>query len=307
MALVSNVHYNLSPWASGTFTLNQRTTNAGNVYQATTAGSSTGAPTGTGTGINNGGAAVFAFVSTYDYPSLQAWANALPATLTQPVVAQLWNNGPITTTSGTPFLTLTGHVTTTSNNITITCAPGEGFVSPLAANPALPLAFSQSAGVNFNLPATGTGGINYVSILDENVVAIGLQFQDPNPTSGSTIFSAGTTCTVQSCIFDGYGQTGGASILDFSLSGASGDVQYLVNSLVVDRVGAGGTATTIFANRNVVYANNTIIALNSPSGQFGIADQGVAAGITVGATNNIILGYPASSAVFTGASDCSAR
>ncbi len=141
MALTSNIHTGLSVWSAGAFNLGQRCSNAGGAYQCTVAGNSTLAPTGTGSSIPSG-AATFKYLSAIDYTSLQAWANGLPATLTQPVVALVWNHGPITTTAGVAFLNLGGHTTSTSNNITIQPAPGEGFASTLAANPSLPLAFS---------------------------------------------------------------------------------------------------------------------------------------------------------------------
>lgn len=293
----------------------------GNAYQCTIAGPSTGAPTGTGSAINNGGAATFKFLSSIDYTSLQSWASGLPATLTQAVVAQLWNNGSITTTSGVGFLNLTGHATSPANSITITAAPGESFAN---ASPAVDefntifssdfgggssaggsnaLAFSTTTGVNFVQPATGVGGINYFLIQDDHVFVTGLQFQDPNPTSGSTIFQSTQNCTVSGCIFDGYGQTGGASILNPALGGAATSVFTLTNSLVVDRANSGSTGISIVSvNINAVYANNTIVALNAPAGQGGIADESSAAGVTVKFINNILIGYSAGLGIGTNTS-----
>lgn len=68
-----------SAWASGSFVTaggNTICTNAGNIYQCTTSGTSTAAPTGTGTGINNGGTAVFKFIgATSGSPTSRVFLN----------------------------------------------------------------------------------------------------------------------------------------------------------------------------------------------------------------------------------------
>jgi hypothetical protein len=291
VALISNIHFGLNAWASGSFALGQRCSNAGNAYQCTTAGSSTVAPTGTGAGINNGGAAVFKYLSSIDYTTLQAWANALPATLTQPVVASLWNDAPYTTTAGAYFLVLSGNVTTASNNITIQPAPGEGFATTLAANPALPLAFNSANGVSFVLPAAGVGGINYFLISDDNVVIQGIQFQDPNPTSGSTIIQPTQNCLVSGCIFDGYSQVGGAFMIDASLSGASTSVFTFTNNLVIDRAAPTDETSTLSTTYISTFANNTFVSINSSANLACILDNSTAAGVTLNQTNNMMLGY----------------
>ncbi len=331
MALISNIHYNLAAWSAGLFNTGQRCASSGNAYQCVVAGSSSVAPSGTGTSINNGGTAVFKWLSPVDFTDLQTWANALPATLTQAVAAQLWNNGPITTTTGTPFLTLTGHTTSAVNNITITAAPGESFSgngssaggfssgyssgysggngagggfssgfssgfsgggSGGASGSSGALAFNASAGVAFVLPSSGVGGINYVALLDNNVVVSGLQFQDPNAASGSTILQTAQTCTVQNCIFDGYGQDGGASIIDSYLGGSTSSVLSFLNNLVIDRAPNGaGFVQTVNNSYNAVFANNTFFAINTPPNVACMVDGSTTPGTSIKFVNNIILGY----------------
>lgn len=269
----------------------------GNVYQCVTAGTSTSAPTGNGTAINNGGTAYFNFLSTYDYASLADWAAALPTTLTQPVVASLWNNGPITTAAGTPFLTLSGHTTSSSNNITITAANGESFISYLVNNPSAPLAFSSN-GVNFVLPSA-PGNINYFNIQDANVVFQGLQFQDPYSASNSTILQFSQTAAIAQCIIDGYGQAGGSYIFDMVLSGPSTSAVSFLDCLVIDRASSSSTGITCASNYNTVIANCTFVLLNGAPTQGGIVNKTAATGVTFTVTNTIMMGYNGEYALLT--------
>lgn len=290
MALTSNIHFGLSAWSAGSFTLGRRCSSGGNAYQCTTAGSSTTAPTGTGSVIPSG-TAVFKWLSAIDYTNIQAWYNGLPGTLTQPAITFLWNDANYTTTVGVPFLTMGRVVTSASNNITITTAPGESFVDALAANPALPLYFNAALGVNFTLPAAGAGGINYLTISDANVVISGIQFQDPNPNSGSTILYTSQTCMVQNCIFDGYSQGSGAYMIAPQLAGPSNSVFSFFNNLVVDHASSSIFTGTISGNYNGIYANNTFIALNPSTLLICINDSSAASGVVISQTNNTYIGY----------------
>lgn len=311
MALVSNLHFGLTAWSASTFAVGQRCSSGGNAYQCTTGGASSAAPTGTGSAVSGGGSVVFKWLSAVDYTTLQAWANALPATLTQPVQLLVWNDGPITTTPGVPILSLSGHTTSATNTISISPAAGEGFASggtstynpftsaftptfgattaPPTGNQ--PLAFNSALGASFGLPAS-FGGINYFSILDANVTVSGLQFQDPNATSGSTILSCGANFLAQGNIFDGYSQGNGAYMLNPNLSGASGSVYRFINNLIVDRAPTNAGTSTLSSNYSGILANNTFVAINAPAGLGGITDTSTATGITIKQTNNIMLGYP---------------
>lgn len=222
---------------------------------------------------------------------MASWSTSIPATLTQPYVALLWNNGSITTTSGVPWLSLSGHTTTASNNITITCAPGESFRSTTST---APLAFSTTTGVNFVAPSTGVGNVNYFSVSDNNVVIDGIQIQDPNPSSGSTLIqSAGGSTTVQNCIIDGSSQPSGASVVQASSSGATSSRFQFLNNLLIDRctTTSGGVAT-FNTDYSSTFACNTIIALNAPANLIGLINQGNSS-VSTSTTDNIWIGYPA--------------
>lgn len=262
----------------------------GNAYQCITSGTSTSAPTGAGSAINNGGTAVWKWLSAVDFTSLASWSGSIPATLTQPYVALLWNNGSITTSAGVAWLNLSGHTTSASNSITVTPAPGESFRSPGTGA----LAFSASAGVNFIAPSSGVGNVNYFSASDNFVTIDGIQIQDPNPTSGSTLIQTSSGTTVQNCIIDGYGQPSGATIIQAGFPGATSSHFTFINNLLIDRCpSASGTgAQTINTNYNGTFACNTIIAINSPANLIGLINQGDSS-VTTTTTDNIWIGYPA--------------
>lgn len=157
MTVLSNIHLNIAGWSNKTYAVGARVSNSGNAYQCTTAGTSTSPPTGTGTGINNGGTAVWKFLSGIDYTTMQAWANdtvRFPTTLTAPILANPWNSGggPVVATLGTPILTLSGHTTSSSNTITIRPAAGESFQAVFQATPTTPYAYNSANGVTFQLP-----------------------------------------------------------------------------------------------------------------------------------------------------------
>lgn len=290
MTVTSHIHIGLSAWTtSHVYTLAARVSNGGNAYQATTAGTSAlsgGGPSGTGSSISDG-SVVWKWLSAVDYTTLTAWVSAIPATLTQPIVGQLWNDGPITTTSGTPFLTLTGHTTTTTNTITLKCATGESIRDKLAGQTTA-FAFNSANGVSFVMPSSGVGAINYFAISDANVTLDGLQVQDPNSASGSTILQMNAGGTVTGCIFDGYSQTGGATMIQFSTAGSA----ILRNSLIIDRAPVSGSLTFgIETNITSLHvANCTIVGINSPSNAASVFNNSTGSLTT---TNCAIINYAA--------------
>jgi hypothetical protein len=157
VTVVSNIHLNIAGWARKTYAIGARVSNAGSAYQCTTPGISTAPPTGTGSGINNGGTAVWKYVSGIDYTTMQAWADdrtRFPLGGGAPIVATLWNSGPgpVVATLGTPILTLSGHTTSNVNTITIAPAAGESFQAAYVAAPITPYAYNPANGVAFQLP-----------------------------------------------------------------------------------------------------------------------------------------------------------
>lgn len=125
MTVTWNLHYGLAAWSNHTFTLAERCSNGGEAYHCTTAGSSTAAPTGTGTGINNGGAAVFKWLSHIDYSDPMTMIAAMPTPITQPYILLLWNDGEITSTAAWGFSSALGS--TATNYIEMKPATGEAW------------------------------------------------------------------------------------------------------------------------------------------------------------------------------------
>jgi hypothetical protein len=258
--LISNIHFGLTAWQTATgYLIGNRVSHGGNAYQCIGAGTSSAGPSGTASSISDG-TATFKFLSAIDFTTIQSWANAIPASLTTPIVGQLWNDGAITTTAGTPFLNLFGHSTTFANSIVLTCAPGESFRDTLA-NRSTAFAFNVNNGVALVLPSTA-GNTNYFDITDANVIIDGLQIQDPCSTSNSTIIQTeigSTSCIVQHCILDGYAQPGNASLIECH------DQFILRDSLIIDRQISSGTGVAISTVAGVgsIFINNTIVNVGS--------------------------------------------
>jgi hypothetical protein len=125
MTITSNIFYNLTAWASGqTVAIGANRASGANAYRATSAGTTgANAPSGTSASFNDGGV-TWKYLAPIDYTSLVNWAASVPSTLTQQLIALVWNTGEVVIQG--PLLTL--NVTTTAaNNIVIKCAPGESF------------------------------------------------------------------------------------------------------------------------------------------------------------------------------------
>lgn len=279
--IVSYVQFGLTAWTANTlYAIGARVLSGGNAYRCITAGRSqnlVGAgPTGTGAAITDG-TTTWKYLSRVDYTDLQTWANALPATLTQPQLAYV--DGIYTAANpATPYLQLQGHVTTPVNTISIRVLPGEG----LRDTPG-PLAFTSGR----TAIVTGTPGYpwNWIDISDSNVNISGLQFQQPT-ADGCTLFAteAGAKNVIlEGCLFDGFGQGGGAALL------ALGGGATLRNCVVIDReTVAGGTALDCYDT--TVVACSTIVNVVAPTGAAGIIGTGSAPGM-VTVRDSILAGY----------------
>lgn len=293
MTVTSNIHPGLSGWANQTYAAGARVSTGGSAYQCVSPGLSTSAPTGTFGTINNGGVATWTWLSRIDYTTIQAWINAWPGTLVDSLVGQVWADSIITTALGTPFFTTPGTHTMGAFTATLTPAPGEGIRADLRDNN-IPLAASAPLGVALVLPASGVGGINYVSIADTNFVLDGIQFVDPNSTSGSTIIAAlAPNFTMRGCIVDGYSQGGGACIVELAPGCTS---SLLANCLFIDRNPNAATSGVVqveaatcthnIANCTLVSVVHNTVSLN------GAVHSGVAsntAAVTI--TNTAILNW----------------
>lgn len=298
MAVTLNVYYGLAAWASGSISTGALVSAGGNAYVCASGGTTTAAPTGTGTNINNGGTATFNYISSVDYTDMQSAVDAIPATPTQAYFVEVVvASGSITTSPGTPILTVSGHSTTSTNSITIRAKSGYSFRDFLFANGGSALAFNASNGSAIVLPS-GTGGINYIVLQDDFTTFDGFQVQDPNSASSSTIIQTNANAVIQNCIFDGYSQADGAFMLQGALTGATSSTLTIRNCLIIDRGTAGASfAATVSSNYNTVFANNTLIATAAVSGQIGLHNTG-SSGSVDKAINNALFGILAAGVLF---------
>jgi hypothetical protein len=256
-----NIHVGLTGWVGPfNYVVGNRVVNAGNAYQCITAGTSTSGagPTSTGSNITDG-TVRWKWLSAVDFSTLAAAQAALPATFTQPITWLIWNSAGTISIPGstTPYLTLSGHTTSSVNNLTITTAPGEGLRDSVALGHT-PLAFNAAAGVSITTPTATPGfSLGWFDIADANVVIDGLQFRDPNPSSGCTLISseAGAAgLTLRNCLFDGAAQPGPIPILSLS------NTALLTNCVIIDRQPSTAASVAITANSTCTIVNCTAYA-----------------------------------------------
>lgn len=247
MTIVYNVYNSQPSWASQTYALGAVVATGGNAYKCIVPGSSTSAPTGTFGNINNGGVAVWQWLSAIDFTSLSAFQTGIPTTWTDNFDVRLWNtNGAYTTTTGTPLLTLTGH-TTAGFTMTIRPAPGQSFRDSLRDNN-FPLAYDQTKGVAWLLPASGAGNTVYVNVVDPGVTIQGIQYKDPNSGSASIPLDAsGDNFTWADGLVDTFSQPSANG--GFVIEAAT--VHWnILNSVFIDRQTVGANAGQMIQNNN---------------------------------------------------------
>ena len=229
-----NVQPNLSAWTNHSFVLGERCSNASNAYQCTTPGSSTAAPTGTGSSINNGGVAVFKWLSAIDYTSMSAWATAMQTAysgsgLPDNLTVYNWANGVVNPGLNVAWWDYSG-IASNGHTTLITAAPGESFADTPGQ-----LIYTSTDGVAFDTPSTGTESLTpaLANIGVNNTTVSRLQFRNLNPQaqstgSGNTIFNiGGANCSILGCILDGY---------EICYTGATG--VFFLNNLIYSRLTA---------------------------------------------------------------------
>jgi hypothetical protein len=256
-----NIHVGLTGWVGPfSYVVGNRVVNSGNAYQCITAGTSaSGAgPTTTGSNIVDG-TVRWKWLSAVDFTSLASAQAALPTTFSQAIIWQIWNSAGTISIPGstTPYLTLSGHTTTSANNLTITAAPGESFRDTVAGGHTA-LAFNASAGVSITTPTASPGfALGWIDITDKFVVIDGLQFRDPNATSGTTILSSevgSSGLVLRNCLFDGTAQAGPIPLLSLS------DSALLTNCVLIDRQPSTASSVAITANATCTIVNCTAYA-----------------------------------------------
>jgi hypothetical protein len=233
---VFNIHPNLSPWASGTYAAGSgvvnRVSSGGHAYQCTTGGLSTSAPTGQTAGINNGGVAVWKWLSAIDYTSQQAWADAMPATQLASYFVANWNNGEVVVATGA--VRILGYFGKTAGffQTVITTATGES----IRDQPSAALAYNPASGVAFRQPAGNTEFGYYINVA--NVTIDGIQTKNQNSTNPQPIYGLDTLAVnflATGVLMDGFAMP---SDLEIFFTAAAG-VASLSNFVIFDRQAAG--------------------------------------------------------------------
>lgn len=287
MTATSNIHIGLAGWSNATYTVGQRRSNAGNAYQVTIPGPSTSPPTGTGGSINNGGVAVWRWLSAIDFSSIGGWVSFIPSTLTQPVIGLLWNDGVIAAAGGTQWLNLAGKTTSPTNTITLMPAVGEGFIDFYGLSPTTAWTYNNTHGVAVEFPVV-LGNVNYLEIDVGNVIIRGLQLKDLNSTSAATIIGGSGQAWIDSCVIEGQTQTGGARIIQLNGSGTN----KLTNSLILDHASSSvGDGTFECPIAGVAIANTTFVRFNALTGSRCLDASTNSATSSNTAQNCIFVGY----------------
>lgn len=269
MTITSNIVLGVAAWQSShAYTAGAGTlvANSGNAYVCITSGTSasSGGPTTTASDISDG-TAHWQYLCAITYTSLATWASGIPGTPSQPIIGLVLAGAAIAIpAAGSPYLSLSGHSTTPTNTITLSPFPGYGIGADIFTG-LQAAALSTTTAVCFVAPGSTTFAVNYFDITDANVVIDGLQFQDPNSASGCTLLkneAGSSNFVLRNCIFDGYGQASGASIIEHT------DQCDVYNNIIVDRQPAGSTNPTvaISSGNGDRFVNNTIRKINGESG-----------------------------------------
>jgi len=244
-----------SVWTARAFTVNDRTTSGGNVYICTTSGSSTSAPTGTGTGINNGGTAVFNWIAVQN----AAWSNST-YTVGQRCTANQYLYQCVTPGSSTAAPTGTGA------NINNGGTAVFNWVGYATAN-ALWIATGQTIALDSTPNATLSSDNTYIH------ASIALQIGNATTQSAITLVP-GANPSTQSQI------GGGLAGLAFP------DPSTFNNSLTA------GYGITVGAGHTVAFAGSSTTAHISYNDQYVISDTALSVGGVV--SNNALLVTPGS-------------
>lgn len=222
-----HVHYNLAAWTNHTFVLGERCGSFNAAYECITAGTSTTAPSGTGSNIAPGGTAHFKYLSRIDFGSLQSWADAMPATQTQNYTVYLWNNGEIVIATGANNVVDYDGKTAGSFTTLITCATGESFrdkgslTNPFSSDFSTDFGagnapvYNPVNGVAVRQPSGNTGFGWYFNVA--NVTVDGVQCKNDNSSgTANTILNVNTGATnftFRNFIADGYALPSDGEIL----------------------------------------------------------------------------------------------
>lgn len=222
--------------------------------------------------------------STGTYPDPATWEADIPATLTEPCIGQLLNEE--FTGSGI-VLDISGHTTSTTNKIVLTCAAGQSFRDhPTAATN--PLRYDASKGAAIRSTG-GAGSIVIRANNQSNVEIRGVQISGTGGYGPRGIFIRGFGAVVENCLVEMTGSNPVGIRLETS------NATKVINTISIIRVSGSGAAGI------------TLSEVTSPGGAYNcttVKPSDVTAngtGISIGFTNPVvqncaIFGFAASAA-----------
>ena len=297
MVAVSNVHIGLSAWAANqAVTQGARCSNGGNAYQCISSGTTaaSGGPTGTGLIITDG-TATWTWLSAINYTSMSAWTSSLPTTLSQPVVASLWNDALIQPNLAQydSWISLTGITTSSANTITINCAPGESFRDWLRIRPQARALAWQGTTAGVAVDFTGSvGSSNYIYFNSPYITLDGLQIRDTSTSDTSTLVfvdASASNNVIQNCLIDGIAQAGGAIIVDIYATSCK-----ILNSVLIDRQPSNSYEVNFRVDTSATLSlvNTTIAYVNTPNSGLSCIVNDNSAVNSVVALNCMSLNFP---------------
>ncbi len=278
----SNIFPNLSAWqASHAYTVGQRVSNDSPVkaYECVTAGTSAGSggPTGTGSSIADGGV-TWKFLATVDFTSVASWIIGM-GTISAPQVGQLWkgDNAGANTAVAMAAVNINNGGTSSSNTITLQCAPGESVGSntanPLAYDPTKGVAFSNAN--NYGSNTTLTIGVDHVTVGGPGV---GIQFSN---TGSAPALNNGANSTIDSCLVKAVSSASGNAPITLGSSPSS----IVKNTVVI--FNSGNTFPAITGTRGTVTNCTVMRTSNNAAAGVGI---GLAYSPSTG-QNNAVFGF----------------
>ncbi len=168
-----------------------------------------------------------------DYSTLQAWADAIPATPTGGYIGECYNDSEFTA-----GVEITGHTTSGTNFIKLTAATGQSFADH-ASKATNPLQYDQSKGVGV---AASVGGINTGVFYSDNDFVSVTRLQIKNTQSGYD------SNAIHINPASGAGNTIATSMIDQCICEGSPNFIGATNRAVVI-VGIGKVTNTIVINR----------------------------------------------------------
>lgn len=203
-------------------------------------GTSTANATAAGVGSSTGGTLPNTVINSVgsgagrDFSTLASWAASLPANLVtndNSYIAELYNDSVFNTGGG---LTLSGHTTSSTRNITVRAAAGQSFrdnanVQTNALN------YSQANGVAI----TGSAGPSTITCRDNYSTFSGLQINHADYYSGTFNSENASNVTVDNCIIT---QTIYAGYSPIRMSGGGSQIR---NSLLINARTTGSAVSVV--------------------------------------------------------------